>query len=192
MGRRGPSTAAPTPTSSSSCTATPSGICCDGSAAAPAAQSHPQPACHRPPARPGRHRPAGLAHCPRPHPRDLHARRPRELDGQRETTHRREAGHFVRWARTQKLTGLDFPATKWGGPAQILDTEARWGHARRLLHDDHAQTRRPPRRAPRAALRPVAVHDQQAHPRPRPAQRRQGTAPPRPRARRSSPSPSPA
>jgi len=52
-----------------------------------------------------------------------------------DTTHRREAGHFVRWARTQKLTGLDFPATKWGGPAQILDTEARWGHARRLLHD---------------------------------------------------------
>ena len=52
-----------------------------------------------------------------------------------ETTHRREAGHFVRWARTQKLTGLDFPATKWGGPARILDTEARWRHARRLLHD---------------------------------------------------------
>ena len=50
-------------------------------------------------------------------------------------THRREAGHFVRWARTQKLTGLDFPATKWDGPAQIIDTEARWGHARRLLHD---------------------------------------------------------
>jgi hypothetical protein len=52
-----------------------------------------------------------------------------------DTTHRREAGHFVRWARTQNLTGLDFPATKWGGPTRILDTEARWGHARRLLHD---------------------------------------------------------
>ncbi len=24
-------------------------------------------------------------------------------------THRREAGHFVRWARTEKLTGLDSP-----------------------------------------------------------------------------------
>jgi hypothetical protein len=30
------------------------------------------------------------------------------------TTHRREAGHFVRWASAQKLTSLEFPATKWG------------------------------------------------------------------------------
>lgn len=51
-------------------------------------------------------------------------------------THRREAGHFVRWAKKQKLTGLDFPATKWDGPTRILDTEARWEQARRLLHDD--------------------------------------------------------
>jgi hypothetical protein len=52
------------------------------------------------------------------------------------TTHRREAGHFVRWARAQKLTGPDFPATKWGGPARTIDTEARWDQARRLLHDN--------------------------------------------------------
>jgi uncharacterized protein YidB (DUF937 family) len=52
-----------------------------------------------------------------------------------DATHRREAGHFVRWARTQKLTSLDFPATKWGGPARVLDTEERWDQARRLLHD---------------------------------------------------------
>jgi hypothetical protein len=51
------------------------------------------------------------------------------------TTHRREAGHFVRWARAQELTSLDFPATKWGGPARTIDTEARWDQARRLLHD---------------------------------------------------------
>ena len=51
------------------------------------------------------------------------------------TTHRREAGHFVRWASAQKLTSLEFPATKWGGPARTIDTEARWEQARRLLHD---------------------------------------------------------
>ena len=51
------------------------------------------------------------------------------------TTHRREAGHFVRWASKQKLTSLDFPATKWAGPARTIDTEARWDQARRLLHD---------------------------------------------------------
>ena len=50
-------------------------------------------------------------------------------------THRHEAGHFVRWARAQKLTSLEFPATKWGGPARTIDTEARWDQARRLLHD---------------------------------------------------------
>jgi hypothetical protein len=34
-------------------------------------------------------------------------------------------GNFVRWARNQKLTTVDFPATWWGGPAQVIDTEAR-------------------------------------------------------------------
>ncbi|MEU8364340.1 hypothetical protein AB0C27_50815 [Nonomuraea sp. NPDC048882] len=51
-------------------------------------------------------------------------------------THRRETGHFVRWASKHKLTSLDFPATRWGGPSRILDTEARWDQARRLLHED--------------------------------------------------------
>jgi hypothetical protein len=51
-------------------------------------------------------------------------------------THHGEAGNFVRWARRQKLTSLDFAATKWDGPAGIIDTEARWQHARGLLHDD--------------------------------------------------------
>ena len=51
-------------------------------------------------------------------------------------TLRREAGHFVRWAKKQKLTSLDFPASRWGGPSGIIDTEARWKQARRLLHDD--------------------------------------------------------
>ena len=51
-------------------------------------------------------------------------------------THHGEAGNFVRWARRQKLTRLDFAATRWDGPSGIIDTEARWHHARRLLHDD--------------------------------------------------------
>jgi hypothetical protein len=55
-------------------------------------------------------------------------------------THRREAGHFVRWARKQKLTSLDFPATKWTGPVGDLDTEARWAQARWLLHDHSIDT----------------------------------------------------
>jgi hypothetical protein len=50
--------------------------------------------------------------------------------------HHREAGNFVRWARRHKLTRLDFAATKWDGPSSVIDTEARWHHARRLLHDD--------------------------------------------------------
>ncbi len=45
-------------------------------------------------------------------------------------------GHFVRWAGNQKLTTVDFPATRWGGPARVIDTEARWEQARWLLHDD--------------------------------------------------------
>ncbi|MGB6455246.1 MAG: hypothetical protein WBH47_12265 [Streptosporangiaceae bacterium] len=54
--------------------------------------------------------------------------------------HRREAGHFVRWARAQRLTNLDFAATRWDGPAGEFDTEIRWQQARRLLHDDAITT----------------------------------------------------
>ena len=50
--------------------------------------------------------------------------------------HRREAGHFVRWARREKLTALELPAVRWGGPSGVIDTETRWSHARRLIHDD--------------------------------------------------------
>jgi hypothetical protein len=51
-----------------------------------------------------------------------------------QTRNRRDAGHFVRWAKKQKLTTLDFPAVRWDGPGSI-DTEARWQQARQLLHD---------------------------------------------------------
>ncbi|HEY3259028.1 MAG TPA: hypothetical protein VGJ95_01980 [Pseudonocardiaceae bacterium] len=53
-----------------------------------------------------------------------------------DATHRVDAGNFVRWARRQKLTRLDFAAAKWGGPTGIIDTETRWEQARWLLHDD--------------------------------------------------------
>lgn len=51
-------------------------------------------------------------------------------------THRADAGNFVRWANKNKLTKLEFAAVRWRGPTGIIDTEARWGQARRLLHDD--------------------------------------------------------
>lgn len=53
-----------------------------------------------------------------------------------DAVHRHEAGHFVRWAHKEKLTSLELPATRWGGPTGVIDTEARWEQARRLLHDD--------------------------------------------------------
>ena len=52
------------------------------------------------------------------------------------TSQRGHAGHFIRWARNQKLTSLDFPATRWAGPTRVIDTEGRWAQARHLLHDD--------------------------------------------------------
>ena len=110
--------------------------------AAPAARPHqrrrhhPRPGRRRPAARPSRDRAARLAHRPRPHP----GHRPQDdLDtwlASDAATHRREAGHFVRWAKKQKLTSLEFPAIRWGGPTGVIDTEARWDQARRLLHDD--------------------------------------------------------
>ena len=53
-----------------------------------------------------------------------------------QASHRTDAGNFVRWARRNKLTRLDYAATRWGGPSGVIDTEARWDQARRLLHDD--------------------------------------------------------
>jgi hypothetical protein len=53
-----------------------------------------------------------------------------------QASHRTDAGNFVRWARRQKLTSMDFTATRWGGPTGVIDTETRWEQARWLLHDD--------------------------------------------------------
>ena len=51
------------------------------------------------------------------------------------------SGNFVRWAARQRLTGLVFPATRWQGPTSVLDSQARWEAARRLLHDGTIGTR---------------------------------------------------
>ena len=53
-----------------------------------------------------------------------------------DATHRREAGHFVRWAAAHKLTSVELPAVRWGGPSGVIDTESRWEQARWLLGDD--------------------------------------------------------
>jgi hypothetical protein len=50
-------------------------------------------------------------------------------------SYRIDAGNFVRWAKTHKLTQLDLPATRWSGPSGVIDTETRWEQARWLLHD---------------------------------------------------------
>jgi hypothetical protein len=43
-------------------------------------------------------------------------------------------------ARSSSVSGnLEFPAVKRDGPAAVIDTEARWENARRLLHDDTAE-----------------------------------------------------
>jgi hypothetical protein len=50
--------------------------------------------------------------------------------------HRREVGHFLRWAKQNKLTSLEFAATRWDGPTRTIDIDDRWEQARRLLHDN--------------------------------------------------------
>jgi hypothetical protein len=54
---------------------------------------------------------------------------------------RNGAGHFVRWAARQHLTGVSLPAVRWQGPVRPLDDDARWDAARRLLHDDTISAR---------------------------------------------------
>jgi hypothetical protein len=57
------------------------------------------------------------------------------------TSHRRDAGHFVRWAARQRLASVSIPAIRWRGPVRALDGDARWDATRRLLHDDTVNTR---------------------------------------------------
>jgi hypothetical protein len=50
-------------------------------------------------------------------------------------TYRKTAGHFIRWARSNKLTTVHAAAIRWAGPTHQLDEQRRWALARRLLHD---------------------------------------------------------
>jgi hypothetical protein len=56
-----------------------------------------------------------------------------------QTTRRHESGYFIRWAAAQKVTTLTFPTATWDGPG-LIDAQARWDQARRLLHDDALAT----------------------------------------------------
>ena len=44
--------------------------------------------------------------------------------------------HGVPGAHSQRLTSLELPAVRWGGPSGVIDAEARWRQARRLLRDE--------------------------------------------------------
>src|SRR5262249_54368263 len=57
-----------------------------------------------------------------------------------QASHRRDAGHFARWAKQHKLTSVESRAPRWQGPARTIDTEARWAQARWLLHDQTVNT----------------------------------------------------
>jgi hypothetical protein len=53
-----------------------------------------------------------------------------------QAAYRDEAGRLIRWAHAAHLTTCYLPsATRWTGPAAVLDGEVRWDTARRLLHD---------------------------------------------------------
>ena len=97
---------------------------------------HPRPGRRRPPEHRRRRGVPGLADRTRPHPGLLPAGRSRRVDGRRRAPASAvPTGHFIRWAKNQKLTSLDFPATRWAGPTRVIDAEGRWAQARRLLHD---------------------------------------------------------
>ncbi len=51
-------------------------------------------------------------------------------------TRRGDAGNFIRWAASQKLTRLELPATRWNGPTGSVDGDQRWEQARWLLGDN--------------------------------------------------------
>jgi hypothetical protein len=53
--------------------------------------------------------------------------------------YRYEAGTFIRWAHTNKLTTAYLPTRRWRGPVNPLD-DHRWATARRLLGDTSIAT----------------------------------------------------
>jgi hypothetical protein len=81
------------------------------------------------------------------------------------TARKSTTGHFVRWALSRKHTSVDFPATRWNGPARTLDTEAPLGPGPAAPPRQGPRPRRQVRRAPPPALRPSAVSHQPPDPR---------------------------
>ncbi|MFJ9712018.1 hypothetical protein [Streptomyces sp. NPDC101234] len=56
-------------------------------------------------------------------------------------TYSDETGHFVRWSvQLRHAHGLTFGTVRWTGPQGTIDSEKRWGDARRLLNDDTLPT----------------------------------------------------
>ena len=129
----------------------------------------------------------GIRDEPVSKPRDLTLAMARQGDletwlASAQATHRTDAGNFVRWARRHKLTSLDFAAIRLGRADRCHRHRGPLGTSPLAAARQHTQTRRPRRRPARPALRPMAGHDQPAHPQPYPGQRRAGAHPARPRA----------
>jgi hypothetical protein len=60
-----------------------------------------------------------------PHATTLASARQSDLEEWLASTHRTDAGTFVRWAKKHKLTRLDFAAVRWGGPTGIMPCRVR-------------------------------------------------------------------
>ncbi|MEK8174354.1 hypothetical protein NKH77_51235 [Streptomyces sp. M19] len=65
--------------------------------------------------------------------------------------YRQAAGHFVRWARTRKLTTVDTLAVRWNSPTHPLDDEHRWNVAGLFLLHYPKDPRRSASWAPRTS-----------------------------------------
>lgn len=50
-----------------------------------------------------------------------------------------DAGNFLRWAKAQRLTGLELAAVRWQGPSAGIDVDGRWEQARWLLREDSVE-----------------------------------------------------
>ena len=75
----------------------------------------------------------------------------------------------------QKLTSLDFPATRWAGPTRVIDDRRALGTSPAAAARRHPRARGPGRRAARPALRPAARRRSAASPSTTSSQRQRST-----------------
>ena len=149
---------------------------------------HPRPGRRRPAEHQGRHRPARLAHRPRPHPGHRPARRPGGMAGQRRRPPTaRDAGQLRPLGQQAEADQPGLPGHPMGRPDRRDRHRDPLGTSPLAAPRRHPQTRGPRRRAARPPLRPVPGHDQPPHPRPRRDQRRPGAASGSAASRSSSP-----